>query len=65
MLKYPNITVKLTGGSGNAMAIVAKVQAALRKGKVPGTEIDAFVSDALSGNYDHVLRTALNWVDVA
>jgi len=63
-VKYPNITVVLVGTDGNALAIVGKVKRALRNNFVPDNEIDEFVKDALSGDYDHVLQTCMKWVNV-
>ncbi|TFG99690.1 hypothetical protein E4H12_01965 [Candidatus Thorarchaeota archaeon] len=64
MPKYPNINVKLVGTDGNAFAILANVQHALRKGAVPKEEVDTFLKEAMSGDYNHLLRTCMNWVSV-
>ena len=64
MPKYPEIEVDLVGGDGNAMVIIAKVTRALRRAKVPAAEIKDFAAEATSGDYDHVLDTAMAWVDV-
>lgn len=62
--KFPNITVRLTGTDGNAYAVVAKVVKALRNaGKGSGT-IESFKQEALSDDYDHLLQTAMKWVNV-
>jgi hypothetical protein len=63
-MKYPNVKVKLVGKDGNAFAILGSVRVALKKAKVPQTEIDAFLSEAMSGNYDNLLQTCMKWVDV-
>lgn len=63
--KYPAIEVELTGSDGNSMMIVGKVGKALRRAGVPATEIQAFRSEALSGDWEHVLDTAEAWVDVS
>lgn len=62
--KYP-IEVELTGGSGNAGAIIGAVSRALRREGVPGEEVDQFRAEAMSGDYDNVLRTAMRWVEVS
>jgi hypothetical protein len=55
--------VKLIGMDGNAFAILGKVQAALEKaGQV--AEAEAFFNEATSGDYDHLLQTAMRYVDV-
>lgn len=61
--KYPDISVQLTGEDGNAMVIIGRVSAALRRGGVPRSEIDQFVEEAMSGDYDNVVATACRWVD--
>lgn len=62
--KYPDIRVKLVGEDGNAFAILGRVQRALRKAKLPAEEVTAFFTEATSGDYDHLLRTCMKWVDV-
>jgi hypothetical protein len=64
MPKYKT-TVKLSGTDGNAFAILGKVARALREAGAPKDEIDLFNEEAMSGDYDHVLRTCMKWVDVA
>jgi hypothetical protein len=62
-VKYPNVTVALVGADGNAFAILGKVTKALRRAGVDAAEIDAFTTDATSGDYDHLLATVMQWVD--
>lgn len=62
--KYPNVAVELSGQDGNAFAIVGRVQRALRRAGVPGSEIDEFRTEAMAGDYDHLLRTCMRWVEV-
>lgn len=64
-VKYPHVEVQLTGGDGNAFAIIGAVNRALRRAKVPKEEIDEFNREARSGDYDHLLRTCMKWVEVA
>ncbi len=63
-MKYPDITVQLIGEDGNAIAIVQRVTRALRRGGVSPEEVAEFRKQALSGDYDHVLNTCMEWVDV-
>ena len=65
MPKYPNIDVELVGEDGNALAIVGRVARALRRADVDAAEVDEFRREALSGDYDNVLRTAMEWVEVS
>lgn len=61
-VKYPNITVKLVGNDGNAFSIIARVSQALRRDGVSQEEIDLFTEEAMSGDYNNVLSTAMRWV---
>ena len=63
-MKYPNIKVKIIGTDGNGFAIISKVRRALQQAKVESVEIDSFTKQAMSGDYDNLLRTCLCWVDV-
>ena len=63
--KYPDIEVGLTGTDGNAFAIIGKVSKALRRAGVDAETREEFTEEATSGDYDHVLITAMKWVDVA
>ena len=63
--KYPNIKVKFTGSDGNAFAVMGKVRTALRKAKVSEVEINKYIEESMSGNYDHLLATACNWVTIS
>lgn len=63
--RYPNVTVQLTGNDGNAFAILGAVGKALRKAGAPKADQDAFMAEAMGGDYDNLLATAMRWVDVA
>lgn len=63
--KYPKVRVQLTGRDGNAFAILGAVTGALRRAGVSKEERDAFQAEATSGDYDHLLATAMRWVEVA
>lgn len=63
-VKYPDIEVQLSGRDGNPMMIVARVVEALRKARVPKSDIDEFREEAMSGDYDRVIQTCMRWVDV-
>jgi 3-oxoacyl-[acyl-carrier-protein] synthase III len=63
-VKYPQVKVQLTGEDGNAFSIMGKVQNALRRAGVSKDEIDLYIQESTSGDYDHLLATAHQWVDV-
>ena len=58
-----DIVVELTGGDGNAFMIIGKVARALRRGGHPEL-IEEFEKEATSGDYNHVLQTAMEYVEV-
>lgn len=62
--KHPDVTVQLSGEDGNAFSIISRVMRALRRAKVADVQIEEFRKEAMAGDYDHVLRTCLNWVEV-
>jgi hypothetical protein len=61
--KYPNVTVQLSGEDGNAFFIIGRALAAARRAGVPSAELDVFANEAMSGDYDNVLRTCMKWFD--
>ena len=62
--KYPKVTVKLVGKDANAFDVLGKVAAAMDQAGVPQGEVDAFMHAAMAHDYDHLLRTVMNWVVV-
>lgn len=65
MAKYEDVEVRLVGEDGNAMAIMSRVSKALKNAGVPKEEIDLYLQESMSGDYDNLLRTAMKWVTVA
>lgn len=63
-VKHPEVTVQLTGTDANPFMIIGRVKEAMRRAKVPKAEIDKFIEEATSGDYDNVLQTCMKWVDV-
>ncbi len=55
-VKHPDITVK-TSTYTEAFSILARVKVALRINGVPQPEIDAFVEEAIRGDYYHLIKT--------
>lgn len=64
-VKYPHVKVQLTGGDGNAFAVMAKVRNAMRRAKISEDEVKACMTEMTSGDYNHLLATAMKWVDVS
>jgi len=65
MAKYPDIEVQLVGQDGNAFAIMASVTRGLRDAGISREEIELYQKESMSGDYDNLLRTAMNWVTVS
>lgn len=63
-VKFPDVTVKLVGQDGNAFVILGLTQKAMRRGGVPAEAIEEFVTEAMAGDYDHLLRTVMQTVNV-
>ena len=64
MPKYPKIKVRLDLSSpdGNAFVILGRVKAAMQKAKISKEERDAFLADAMSGDYEHLLQVCREWI---
>jgi hypothetical protein len=56
--------VKLVGQDGNAFSILGRCQRAARTAKWDKVRIDAFMEEATSGDYDHLLQTVMRNFDV-
>jgi hypothetical protein len=61
--KY-EVTVKLTGTDGNAFALMGKVNRALQGADVSKELRDEFMDECMSGDYNHLLRVCMKWVNV-
>ena len=64
-VKFPEIDVQLSGEDGNAFAIMAAVSRAMRRGGCSKEDIDTYTCEAMSGDYDHLLQTTMNTVNVS
>ncbi len=64
-IKYPDVTVVLTGTDGNAYAIMGAVKKALHESGKDQEIIDSWFNDAKSAkSYDELLQKAFQWVNV-
>lgn len=63
-MKYPDIHVQLVGKDGNAFAIIGACTKAARRAHVIDSDIKKFQDEAMSGDYDHLLRTCMEWFNV-
>ena len=59
-----NVKVQLSGNDGNAFSVMGTVKQALKKAGASKEEIDQYLADSMSGDYDNLLRVAMDWVKV-
>jgi len=62
--KYPHITVALTGHDGNAFVILSRCRKAAKEAGLSEGEINSFTAEAMSKDYDHLLRTVMRWFEI-
>lgn len=60
---WTSVKVPLTGEDGNAFAIIGRVRTALRRAGYEPELIEEFTREAMSGDYDHLIQTVLEYVD--
>tara|TARA_B100000287_G_C20113433_1_gene575309 strand:- start:31 stop:237 length:207 start_codon:yes stop_codon:yes gene_type:complete len=63
-IKYPNITVQLTGEDGNVMSIIGRCRREMRNAKCTPEQIDEFTNEMMSGDYDNALQTCIGYFNV-
>lgn len=63
-VKFPEVEVELLGQDGNAFFILGKVKSALTRAGVSKDDIDEYMNNATSGDYDHLLRVTMETVEV-
>jgi len=64
MPKY-QIEVQLSGNDGNAFAIMGAVKKALKSAGASAEEVEQYLAESMAGDYDNLLRVAMDWVEVA
>ena len=64
MPKYPEITVQLVGQDSNAYNLLGICRRAMKRARLPESEIEAFTQEATSGDYNHLLITCTEWFNV-
>ena len=62
--RYPDVAVQLSGLDGNAFGVLGRVNRALKDAGHPEA-VEPFTAEATAGDYDHLLQTAMRWVDVS
>lgn len=64
MPKFPDVEVQLTGEDGNAFLILGRTMKALKEGGATPEEVQEYLDEAKSGDYNHLLATTMDWVEV-
>ncbi len=64
MPKY-QIEVPLVGFDGNAYAIISRIRKALERAGATPEELAQYLQESTSGDYDHLLQVATEWVEVS
>lgn len=59
-----DVDVELVGHDGNAYAIMGRVRAALKKAGATDEELSQYYAESTAGDYDNLLRVAMEWVNV-
>ena len=62
--KHPEIIVTLTSHDGNAFTVLGRCRQAAREAGLADGEIGAFMAEAMAGDYDHLLQTAMRWFEI-
>ena len=57
-------TVKLIGLDGNAWGIMGRVKNALKDAGRSSKDINIYMEQAMSGDYNNLLRVTMEWVNV-
>jgi hypothetical protein len=63
-LKVDKPNLKLVGEDGNAFSILGRARKALRKAGATKEQIDQVSEEATSGDYNHLLRTMMDYFEV-
>ena len=62
--RFPQVEVRLVGEDGNAFSIMARTKRAMRRAGVTKEEISAYLAEAASGDYNHLLAVTMRTVAV-
>ncbi len=56
--------VKLAGVDGNAFMVLGAALKAAKKARWTQEQIDTYKTEAMSGDYDHLLQTTMKYFEV-
>ena len=57
--------VRLTGGDGNAFAVMGDARKAARKAGWTRAEVEEYLKEAMGGDYNHLLAVTMKYFDVS
>lgn len=60
---FPQVTLDLASLDGNVFALIGAASKAARRAKVANEDISKFQTEAMSGDYDHVIQTIMRYFD--
>jgi hypothetical protein len=59
----PKPKIKLVGEDGNAYAILGRAHRSLKNAGATPEQIEEFMKEAQSSDYDNLLRTCMDWFE--
>ena len=65
MVRFPEIEVQISGEDGNAYAIMGEVKRAMERAGCSKEDVAEYMSESQSGDYNHLLQTAMETVTVS
>lgn len=63
-VKYPQVTVKIVGGDGNAYAVLGAVKREMRRHKLTDEQYEEYEKEATADDYNHLLRVTMTYFNV-
>ena len=63
MVKYPEVQFQIVGIDGNAFSIMGTAQKAARRAGLSKDQIEEYLNEAMSGDYDNVISTTMRFFD--
>jgi hypothetical protein len=65
-IRFPKVTVNLTGASGNKYLILGKVIKSAKREKLPQSELDAFIAASEEApDTNELVRVCADWFTLA
>jgi hypothetical protein len=59
-----DVELDLAGPGGNAYSIMGNVMAAIKMAGATKEQVDAYIAESTSGDYDQLVDTAKRWCNV-